>query len=183
MTELHVIPDAQSAWRVYETDSAEALSEHTSATDAELAARARAEDRAVERVVVHDRYHRTHDHADSNSPGSASPAAAPRECWRRRLAVPRWPVSTRAPASGEHRAHGLAPHATRAVLGRGPCSAADSERSDHARTGCPAALDARGMTVHQARLGDPRQSEESQCLDIWGVSRSDRPRGRPGKGR
>jgi hypothetical protein len=71
MTELHVIPDAQSAWRVYETDSAEALSEHTSATDAELAARARAEDRAVERVVVHDRYHRTHDAAPAPAGASA----------------------------------------------------------------------------------------------------------------
>jgi hypothetical protein len=61
MTELHVIADERNTWRVYETDAAEALSEHTSATSAELAARARAEDRAVERVVVHDRYHRTHD--------------------------------------------------------------------------------------------------------------------------
>jgi hypothetical protein len=71
MTELHVIPDAQSAWRVYESDSAEALSVHTSATDAELAARARAEDRAVERVVVHDRYHRAHDAAPSKAGASA----------------------------------------------------------------------------------------------------------------
>jgi hypothetical protein len=47
MTELHVIPDARRSRRVYETDTAEAVSEHASATDAELAARARAEDRAV----------------------------------------------------------------------------------------------------------------------------------------
>ena len=65
MTEVHVIPDARSAWRVY-NDGAEApVSEHTSATEAELAARARAEDRDAERVVVHDRYHRTHDAAPS----------------------------------------------------------------------------------------------------------------------
>ena len=60
MTELHIIPDAWSTWRVYEADAAAALSEYTNATEAELAARARAE-----RVVVHDRYHRTHDAAAS----------------------------------------------------------------------------------------------------------------------
>jgi hypothetical protein len=76
MTELHVIADERSTWRVYETDSAEALSEHTSATDAELAARARTEDRAVERVVVHDRYHRTHDTAPSPASVSARAQAA-----------------------------------------------------------------------------------------------------------
>jgi hypothetical protein len=64
MTELHVIPDERTnTWRVYATDAAEALSEHTSTTEAELAARARAQDRDAERVVVHDRYHRTHDAA------------------------------------------------------------------------------------------------------------------------
>jgi len=63
MTELHVIADERNTWRVYETDSPEALSDHTSATAAERAARARAEDRAVQRVVVHDRYHGTHDAA------------------------------------------------------------------------------------------------------------------------
>jgi hypothetical protein len=71
MTELHVIPDARSAWRVYESDAAEALSVHASATDAELAARSRAEDRGIERVVVHDRYHRTHDAAPSPAGASA----------------------------------------------------------------------------------------------------------------
>jgi hypothetical protein len=76
MTELHVIADERSTWRVYESDSAEALSVHTSATDAELAARARAEDRAVERVVVHDRYHRAHDTAPSPAGVSARAQAA-----------------------------------------------------------------------------------------------------------
>jgi hypothetical protein len=61
MTEVHVIPDQRSTWRVYETDAAAPLSEHTNATEAEFAARARAQDRDAERVVVHDRYHRTHD--------------------------------------------------------------------------------------------------------------------------
>jgi Uncharacterized protein conserved in bacteria (DUF2188) len=60
MTEVHVIPDERTTWRVYDDDAAAPLSEHTSATEAELAARARAEDRDADRVVVHDRYHRTH---------------------------------------------------------------------------------------------------------------------------
>jgi hypothetical protein len=71
MTDVHVIPDERSTWRVFETDASEPLSEHTSATDAEFAARARAEDRAIERVVVHDRYHRTHDAALSPAGVSA----------------------------------------------------------------------------------------------------------------
>ena len=41
MTELHVIPDERTTWRVYEAGATAALSEHTSATDAELAALAR----------------------------------------------------------------------------------------------------------------------------------------------
>lgn len=65
MTELHIIPDAWSRWRVYEANAAVALSEHTNATEATLAARARAEDRDADRVVVHDRYHRTHDDDDA----------------------------------------------------------------------------------------------------------------------
>ena len=72
MTELHVIPDQlTTTWRVYATDAAEPLSEHTSATEAELAARARAADHDAERVVVHDRYHRTHDAALSPAGVSA----------------------------------------------------------------------------------------------------------------
>ncbi len=63
MTELHIIPDAWSTWRVYEANAAVALSEHTNATEAELAAWARAGNRDADRVVVHDRYHRTHDAA------------------------------------------------------------------------------------------------------------------------
>jgi hypothetical protein len=63
MTELHVIPDERTTWRVYEAGATAPLSEHTNATDAELAALAR----AAERVVVHDRYHRTHDAAPSQA--------------------------------------------------------------------------------------------------------------------
>ena len=62
MIELHVIPDERTTtWRVFETDAAEPLSEHANATEAELAARACAAIRHAERLVVHDRYHRTHD--------------------------------------------------------------------------------------------------------------------------
>jgi hypothetical protein len=61
MTDLHVVADERTTWRVYEGQAPAPLSEHTNATDAELAAQARAEDHGAERVVVHDRYHRTHD--------------------------------------------------------------------------------------------------------------------------
>ena len=65
MTELHVIPDAWSTRRVDAADARVALSEHTNATDAKLAAWARAEDREADRVFVHDRYHRTHEDDDA----------------------------------------------------------------------------------------------------------------------
>ena len=65
MTEVHVIPDERTTWRVYHSDAAAPLSEHTNANEAELAARAHAQDRDAERVVVHDRYNRTHDAAPS----------------------------------------------------------------------------------------------------------------------
>jgi hypothetical protein len=61
MTDLHVVADERTTWRVYEGQAAAPLSEHTNATEAELAAQTRAEARGAERVVVHDRYHRTHD--------------------------------------------------------------------------------------------------------------------------
>ena len=69
--EVHVVPDERSVWRVVEGDAAAALSEHTSATAAERAARARAEQRDAARVVIHDRYHRTHDVALSPAGASA----------------------------------------------------------------------------------------------------------------
>jgi len=61
MTEVHVIPDERTTWRVYDAGGQAPLSEHTNATEAEFAAQARAEERDAERVVVHDRYHRTHE--------------------------------------------------------------------------------------------------------------------------
>jgi hypothetical protein len=71
MTEVHVIPDQRSTWRVYHADEAAPLSEHTNATEAELAAQAYAQDRDAERVVVHDRYNRPHDAAQSPAGVSA----------------------------------------------------------------------------------------------------------------
>jgi hypothetical protein len=58
---MHVIADERTNWRVYESDSAAPLSEHDTANEAELAAHAHAADHEADRVVVHDRYHRTHD--------------------------------------------------------------------------------------------------------------------------
>ena len=60
--EVHVIPQPRAAtWGVYTDTATAALSEHTSATDAESAARARANGTGA--IVVHDRYHRIHAHA------------------------------------------------------------------------------------------------------------------------
>jgi hypothetical protein len=80
MTEVHVIPDELTTWRVYDRDGKAPISEHTSATDAELAAQALAQDRDADRVVVHDRYNRTRD---------AAPCAGARE------ARPRTPAGAR----------------------------------------------------------------------------------------
>jgi hypothetical protein len=64
MTELHVIPDERTNdWRVYAASASAPLSEHADARDAELAAQARAERAGIDRVVVHDRYHRVHEAA------------------------------------------------------------------------------------------------------------------------
>jgi hypothetical protein len=66
MTELHVVPDERAAtWRLYDTDGTATLSRHTNATDAESAARAMAKECGTNRIVIHDRYHRTHDAAES----------------------------------------------------------------------------------------------------------------------
>jgi hypothetical protein len=79
MTELHVIPDERTTWRVYADDASEPLSTHTNVTDAERAALTRADDRDAQRVVIHDRYHRTHDAAPSQAalrPARETPAPA-----------------------------------------------------------------------------------------------------------
>ena len=81
MTEVHFIPDERS-WHLYATGAPEPDSEHTTATEAELAAQGPAEDRDAQRVVIHDRYHRTHDAA----PSPAGAAARERQERTRRLA-------------------------------------------------------------------------------------------------
>src|SRR4051812_49518203 len=85
MTELHVTPDERTTWRVYENDASEPLSTHTNATDAERAALTRADDRDAQRVVIHDRYHRTHDAA----PSQAGLRARARSARARQLALAR----------------------------------------------------------------------------------------------
>jgi anti-sigma regulatory factor (Ser/Thr protein kinase) len=58
--EVHVVPQPRAAtWGVYVDAVVGALSEHTSETAAESAARAHALMRGAARIVVHDRYHRT----------------------------------------------------------------------------------------------------------------------------
>src|SRR4051794_39546794 len=83
MTELHVIPDERSTWRVYEDGASVPLSEHTNATDAERTALTRADERDADRVVVHDRYHRTHDAA----PQPSAPRARAQRAHARQLAL------------------------------------------------------------------------------------------------
>jgi hypothetical protein len=99
MTDLNVIPDERTnAWRVYASDEPAPLSEHPSASDAEIAALAWAERRGAERVVIHDRYHRTHE----PSPSLAAMGARARRARARELAVVRQRIkqpagSTRTP--------------------------------------------------------------------------------------
>jgi hypothetical protein len=50
MTEVHVIPDERTTWRVVVADAAAPLSEHTNATEAEFAARSHAQHCDAERV-------------------------------------------------------------------------------------------------------------------------------------
>jgi hypothetical protein len=83
MTDVHVVPDERTTiWRVYDAGAREPVSEHTNATEAELAAKARADERDAQRVVVHDLYHRSHDAA----PSPAGAAARERLERTRRLA-------------------------------------------------------------------------------------------------
>jgi len=85
MTEVHVIPDERTTWRVYGPDAAAPLSEHASASEAELVARALAQDRGADRVVVHDRYNRPHDAA----PTPAGVSAGQQRVRARKLALAR----------------------------------------------------------------------------------------------
>ena len=66
-------------------ESAAPLSEHDTANEAELAAQAHAADHDADRVVVHDRYHRTHD----AEPRLAGVTAAGHRARARQLALVR----------------------------------------------------------------------------------------------
>jgi anti-sigma regulatory factor (Ser/Thr protein kinase) len=58
--DVHVVPEPRTAtWRVYVDADTEAVSEHTSETEAESAARAELRTRGTSTIVIHDRYHRT----------------------------------------------------------------------------------------------------------------------------
>ena len=58
--DVHVIPEPRTAtWGVYVDADAEAVSEHSSETEAESAARAQLRTRGTRSIVIHDRYHRT----------------------------------------------------------------------------------------------------------------------------
>jgi anti-sigma regulatory factor (Ser/Thr protein kinase) len=58
--DVHVVPEPRTAtWRVYVDADAEAVSEHTSETEAESAARAQLCTPGPSTIVIHDRYHRT----------------------------------------------------------------------------------------------------------------------------
>jgi len=83
MSEVHVIPDERT-WRVHDSGAPEPDSEHTTATEAELAAKARAEDRDTQCVVIHDRYHRKHDAARSPA-GAAARERLQRTRWLARV--------------------------------------------------------------------------------------------------
>ena len=66
MAEVHVVRDERPR-RDYDAGAPEPDSEHTNATEAELAA----EVRDSQRVVIHDRYHRRHEAARSPAGASA----------------------------------------------------------------------------------------------------------------
>ncbi len=59
-TALHVRPDERGSWRVQRDGDDAPISEHTSETEAELAARRFARDLGAAEILVHDRYRRVH---------------------------------------------------------------------------------------------------------------------------
>jgi hypothetical protein len=69
MTLLHVVPDERGGWHVRTDASQPPLSDHTSATAAERAARRHARVMGAEMILIHDRYARVHT-APPPTPGS-----------------------------------------------------------------------------------------------------------------
>ena len=70
---LHVVPDSRGNWRVFEEERPAPLSQHPTATDAELAALTHAGDRGDEDIVVHDRYGRTRAPVRYRRPSTGRP--------------------------------------------------------------------------------------------------------------
>ncbi|MDA0167433.1 ATP-binding protein, partial [Solirubrobacter ginsenosidimutans] len=59
--DLHVVPEPRAGtWRVFGADATTPMCEHTTETGAEAAAQRLAHTTGASRVVIHDRYHRTH---------------------------------------------------------------------------------------------------------------------------
>ena len=59
--DLHVVPEPRAGtWHVYASDASTPMCEHTTETDAEAAAQRLAQATGASRVVIYDRYHRTH---------------------------------------------------------------------------------------------------------------------------
>jgi hypothetical protein len=84
MSCIEVLPDERGAWRVVDESSAGALiSEHASATDAELAAWRYAEVLDADEIIVHDRYNRVHV-VKCAPPRRPNPAVLTGAGWRRR---------------------------------------------------------------------------------------------------
>ena len=62
VADLHVVPNERAGtWNVYDARIARAMSEHSTETEAEAAARVSARVRGGRRIVIHDRYHRTRE--------------------------------------------------------------------------------------------------------------------------
>jgi hypothetical protein len=61
-SDVHVVPNERAAtWQVFDPCEGRPVSEHTSETEAEAAARRCARSRGDQRIVIHDRYHRTYE--------------------------------------------------------------------------------------------------------------------------
>jgi hypothetical protein len=69
MTTLHVVPDERGNWRIFEDARPAALSEHQTATDAELSAWSHLRARGAQEILVHDRYGRTRRPVRYDRPG------------------------------------------------------------------------------------------------------------------
>src|SRR5690349_21501307 len=78
--EVHVVPLGRTAkWRVDGGDPSAPASEHLSTTAAEAAAYSRATECGADRIVIHDRYHRTRLIDSEAMPDQPTDSTAPDE--------------------------------------------------------------------------------------------------------